>query len=162
MRGLAFCHLDPDEASPNVQQPQPQPLLLLASVSQDKYGRIWRLVPDLPAAAAAAAADVTAGGCDGTANGSGMLGAGDTAEAAANSSGMDPLAAMIVRYAPKPSLSTGRHRCGLYRNVGAVAPAGWLAGTLLSRVEKPCRYAGGICVGCLLLVCAASTALGRQ
>ncbi|KAG2482428.1 hypothetical protein HYH03_018632 [Edaphochlamys debaryana] len=77
VRGVAWCHVAP--AGPGAP-----PQLLLASVSQDRYGRIWVLQPESAAAPAAAAGGLSAGA--------------------------DALVAAIQRYAPKPHVDTASHR----------------------------------------------------
>ena len=56
--------------------------ILLASASQDRYGRIWSIRRVVEGAAAAA-------------------------------TGADALSQMITRYAPKPTVQAGQHRCVL-------------------------------------------------
>ncbi|GIM15503.1 hypothetical protein Vretimale_18281 [Volvox reticuliferus] len=75
IRGVSFCC---------VEGPAAGPQLLLASVSQDRYGRIWKLQPEpLRGAAAAAAVSVEH---------------------------ENSLTALIQRYAPKPHVDTTKTR----------------------------------------------------
>ncbi|GLC36432.1 hypothetical protein PLESTM_000445900 [Pleodorina starrii] len=84
VRGVAFCCVEGPAG----------PQLLLASVSQDRYGRIWKLQPEpLDADVAVAAAAAAAGD--------------DAPPAPAAES---PLAALIQRYAPKPHVATRKTR----------------------------------------------------
>ncbi|PNH02867.1 hypothetical protein TSOC_011120, partial [Tetrabaena socialis] len=93
VRGVAFCHVRAEEAAAAggaAGGAEAAPQLLLASVSQDRYGRIWKLQPELP-------------------GGGGSGGAGAAANVAAGSDpAEDPLAALIRRYAPRPSVETDK------------------------------------------------------
>ncbi|GLI63733.1 hypothetical protein VaNZ11_006797 [Volvox africanus] len=78
IRGVAFCCVEGPAAAAG-------PQLLLASVSQDRYGRIWKLQPEPLHRAAAAAAVVPV-------------------------EQENPLTALIQRYAPKPHVVTTKTR----------------------------------------------------
>ena len=95
IRSLAFCHANVDKVSgssssgADVPSPHREVELLLASASQDRYGRIWRIRDeDLQAAEEAAAASAAAIRLEGA------LG----------------LTASIAKYAPKPRFTAGGHR----------------------------------------------------
>ncbi|GIL68204.1 hypothetical protein Vafri_21466 [Volvox africanus] len=77
IRGVAFCCVEGPAAA--------GPQLLLASVSQDRYGRIWKLQPEPLHRATAAAAVVPV-------------------------EQENPLTALIQRYAPKPHVVTTKTR----------------------------------------------------
>ena len=107
VRSLAFCHArvgggsaassaDRREAAPEVE-------LLLASASQDRYGRIWRIRDEDVQAAAEAASEQLPGGGDG-----------------------GGLAAAIARYAPKPRFTAAGRRLAAALEAILIGHEDWL------------------------------------
>ncbi|KAG2449340.1 hypothetical protein HYH02_005495 [Chlamydomonas schloesseri] len=133
VRGVAFCVIDGGSSSSGSSSDAAgagaggEPHLLLASVSQDRYGRIWKLQPEplqqAATAGAAAAAAATAPGAGGV---------------------EDPLAVLIQRYAPKPHVDTDTHRYVATSEALLIGHEDWVHGLQWAPAPwAPAATAGG-------------------